>query len=130
MRRAPRRSRYKGSDKPISEIAGELGVAHVLEGSVRSAGDRIRVTAQLIRASDGFHLWSQNYDRDVADMIGIQEDLARNIATALETSMDPAALAQMAQAGTDSVEAYQEYLRGLQGQSEAFILARVSRRFG
>ena len=111
---------YKGTSKPISEIAAELGVAHVLEGSVRSAGDRIRVTAQLIRASDGFHLWSQNYDRDVADMIGIQEDLARNIATALETSMDPAALAQMAQAGTDSVEAYQEYLRGLQGQSDAF----------
>jgi len=112
---------YKGSDKPISEVAAELGVAHVLEGSVRSSGDRIRVTAQLIRASDGFHLWSQNYDRDAADMIGIQEDLARNIATALETSMDPGALAQMAQAGTDSVEAYQEYLRGLQGQSEAFI---------
>jgi TolB-like protein/predicted Zn-dependent protease len=112
---------YKGSDKPISEIAAELGVAHVLEGSVRSSGDRIRVTAQLIRASDGFHLWSQNYDRDVADMIGIQEDLARSIATALETSMDPEALAQMAQAGTDSVEAYQEYLRGLQGQSEAFL---------
>ena len=83
---------YKGTNKPISEIAAELGVAHVLEGSVRSAGDRIRVTAQLIRASDGFHLWSQNYDRDVADMIGIQEDLARNIATALETSMNPAAL--------------------------------------
>ncbi|NNK32000.1 MAG: hypothetical protein HKP02_02675 [Xanthomonadales bacterium] len=105
---------YKESNQDISEIAAELGVAHVLEGSVRSAGDRIRVTAQLIRASDGFHLWSQNYDRDVADMIGIQEDLARNIATALETSMDPEALAVMAQAGTDSVEAYQEYLRGLQ----------------
>jgi len=112
---------YKDSSKSISEIAAELGVAHVLEGSVRSAGDRIRVTAQLIRASDGFHLWSQNYDRDLADMIGIQEDLARNIATALKTSMDPEALAQMAQAGTDSVEAYQEYLRGLQGQSDAFV---------
>ena len=111
---------YKGSNRPISEIATELGVAHVLEGSVRSSADRIRVTAQLIRASDGFHLWSQNYDRDVADMIGIQEDLARNIATALETSMDPKALAQMAQAGTESVEAYQEYLRGLQAAAEAF----------
>jgi TolB-like protein/Tfp pilus assembly protein PilF len=111
---------YKGSNKPISEIAAELGVAHVLEGSVRSSADRIRVTAQLIRASDGFHLWSQNYDRDVADMIGIQEDLARNIATALETSMDPEALAQMARVGTESVEAYQEYLRGLQSAAEAF----------
>jgi TolB-like protein len=111
---------YKGSSKPISEIAAELGVAHVLEGSVRSATNRIRVTAQLIRASDGFHLWSQNYDRDVADMIGIQEDLAKSIATALETSMDPEALAQMAQVGTESVEAYQEYLRGLQSFSDSF----------
>jgi TolB-like protein/Tfp pilus assembly protein PilF len=114
---------YKGSNKPISEIADELGVAHVLEGSVRSSGERIRVTAQLIRASDGFHLWSQNYDRDVADMISIQEDLARNIALALETGMDPEALARMAQAGTDSIEAYQEYLRGLQLQSEAFLFS-------
>jgi len=110
---------YKGQSKPISEIADELGVAHVLEGSVRSAGDRIRVTAQLIRAADGFHLWSQNYDRDVADMIGIQEDLAKNIAIALETSMDPGAVAEMAQVGTDSVEAYQAYLRGLQLRAEA-----------
>ena len=112
---------FKGTNKDISEIAAELGVAHVLEGSVRSSGDRIRVTAQLIRASDGFHLWSQNYDRDVADMIGIQEDLASSIALALETTMDPEALAQMAKAGTRSVEAYQEYLRGLQLQTEAFV---------
>ncbi|HSM12188.1 MAG TPA: hypothetical protein VK827_11575, partial [Lysobacter sp.] len=119
---------YKDSDKSISAIAEELGVDHVLEGSVRSSADRIRVTAQLIRASDGFHLWSQNYDRDVADMIGIQEDLARNIATALETSMDPAALAQMAQAGTDSVEAYQEYLRGLQVQADGLTLPDPSRQ--
>ena len=112
---------FKGANKDISGIAAELGVAHVLEGSVRSSGDRIRVTAQLIRASDGFHLWSQNYDRDVADMIGIQEDLASSIAMALETSMDPEALAQMAQAGTRSVEAYREYLHGLQLQTEAFV---------
>ena len=112
---------YKGSSKDISEIAAELGVAHVLEGSVRSSADRIRVTAQLIRASDGFHLWSENYDRDVADMISIQEDLASNIAMALETTMDPEALAKMAQAGTGSIEAYQEYLRGLQLQTESNI---------
>jgi len=111
---------FKDTSKEIPEIAAELGVAHILEGSVRRSGDRIRVTAQLIRTSDGFHLWSQNYDRDVADMIGIQEDLAHSIATALETSMDPEALAQMARAGTESVEAYQEYLRGLQGRTDAF----------
>ena len=114
---------YKGSKQSISEIAKELGVAHVLEGSIRSGANRIRVTAQLIRASDGFHLWSQNYDRDVDDMIGIQEDLAFNIANALETSMDPQALAEMARVGTASVDAYREYLRGVEQALKSFNLS-------
>ena len=104
--------RYKGSTLDLPDIAKELGVAHVLEGSVRSSGDRIRVTAQLIRANDGFHVWSENYDRDIADMIEIQEDLAANIARALKTTMDPAALAAMTSVGTRSVAAYEAYLRG------------------
>jgi TolB-like protein len=103
---------YKDSKLSVPQIARELGVAHVLEGSVRSTPERIRVTAQLIRAADGFHVWSQTYDRDAADMIAIQEDLAKQIAIAMRTSMDPAALADMAQVGTRSVEAYQAYLRG------------------
>jgi TolB-like protein len=107
--------RYKDSELAIPEIAKELGVAHVLEGSVRSTPDRVRVTAQLIRASDGFHLWSQTYDRDIADMIQVQEDLAQQIALAMQTSMDPAALAAMAGVGTRSVEAYQAYIRGVAG---------------
>jgi TolB-like protein len=105
--------RYKGSTLAITQIAAELGVAHVLEGSVRSTAQRVRVTAQLIRAADGFHVWSQNYDRDPADMIEIQEDLARQIATAMQTSMDPQALAAMARVGTASVEAYQAYVQGV-----------------
>lgn len=105
--------RYKGSELAIPQIAQELGVAHVLEGSVRSTPQRIRVTAQLIRAADGFHLWSQTYDRDLADMIEIQEDLARQIAVAMQTSMDPQALSDMAAVGTRSVEAYQAYVRGV-----------------
>jgi TolB-like protein/thioredoxin-like negative regulator of GroEL len=120
---------YKGTDKPITVIAVELGVEHVLEGSIRSSNDRIRVTAQLIRASDGFHLWSENYDRDVDDMISIQEDLALSIATALETSMDPEALAEMAQVGTKSIEAYQSYLRGLQLRQEALTTSEGSEIF-
>jgi adenylate cyclase len=75
---------YKSTEKSISTIAEELGVAHVLEGSVRGSRDRIRVTAQLIRATDDFHLWSQTYDRDVEGVIGIQEDIALRIARALE----------------------------------------------
>ncbi len=105
--------KYKGSELAIPQIAAELGVAHVLEGSVRSTPQRIRVTAQLIRAADGFHLWSQTYDRDVADMIQMQEDLALQIATAMQTSMDPAALAEMLRVGTRSIEAYQAYMRGV-----------------
>ena len=104
---------YKNSDLDLPSIAKELGVAHVLEGSVRSSGERIRVTAQLIRAGDGFQVWSENYDRDTADMIAIQEDLARSIADVLETTMDPDALAQMATVGTQSVAAYQAYLQGV-----------------
>jgi TolB-like protein/tetratricopeptide (TPR) repeat protein len=114
---------YRGTSKSIADIARELGVAHVLEGSIRSGGERIRVTAQLIRASDGFHLWSESYDRGTDDMIGIQEDLARNIASVLETSMDPQALAEMAQVGTRSVAAYQAYLRGVQSYRESFSTA-------
>jgi TolB-like protein/Tfp pilus assembly protein PilF len=112
--------RYKGSTLDIPEIAAELGVAHVLEGSVRSSGTRIRVTAQLIRAEDGFHVWSENYDRDEADMIEIQEDLAVSIADALETTMDPAALAEMSQVGTRSVEAYKAFIQGRVVESFAF----------
>lgn len=110
---------YKGSTKDLRVIAGELGVAHILEGSVRRAGERLRVTAQLIRASDGFHLWSENYDRDAADVIEVQEDLAIKIASAMETTMDPEALKDMLSVGTRSVEAYQAYLRGMSSNARA-----------
>jgi TolB-like protein len=104
---------YKGSTLEITEIADSLGVAHVLEGSVRRSGERLRVTAQLIRASDGFHLWSQTYDRNFADLIDIQENVAFEIANALETAMDPEALAHMVSSGTASVPAFEAYLQGL-----------------
>jgi TolB-like protein len=104
---------YKGSNEDIIKIADALGVAHVLEGSVRRSDDRLRVTAQLIRASDGFHLWSENYDRSIADLIDIQENVAFEIANALETAMDPEALARMVSAGTSSIPAFEAYLQGL-----------------
>ena len=124
--------KFKGSNEDIPTIAGELGVAHILEGSVRSARDRLRVTAQLIRASDGFHLWSQTYDREPEDVIAIQEDIAIEIATALETAMDPEALARMVRSGTNSVPAYNAYLEGLAidsstlstGDTYSFLRAR------
>ena len=112
--------KYIDTDLDIRDIGAELGVAHVVEGSIRRSGDSIRVTAQLIRSDDGFHLWSQNYDREVSDVISIQEDLAVSIARALETSMDPAALEAMMMAGTRSVEAYESYLNGLALNYEYF----------
>jgi TolB-like protein/Flp pilus assembly protein TadD len=103
---------YKGSTDDVRTIAQALGVAHILEGSVRRSKERIRVTAQLIRADDGFHLWSQTYDREPDDVIEIQEDLAVQIARALKTAMDPEALERMMSAGTASVAAYESYLEG------------------
>ncbi len=105
--------KFKGTTEDIPTIAKALGVAHVLEGSVRRGRERLRVTAQLIRASDGFHLWSQSYDRNPDDVIAIQEEVAIEIARALDTAMDPEALAKMVSVGTASVPAYEAYLEAL-----------------
>jgi TolB-like protein len=104
---------FRGSGDTVPQIAARLRVATVLEGSVRRAGDHLRITAQLIRASDGFDLWSESYDRSSNDIIAIQEDVAKSIAEALKTTIDPKALAAMQRAGTQSVPAYDAYLRGL-----------------
>lgn len=104
---------FRGTTDDIPAIAAQLGVAHILEGSVRRAGDRLRVTAQLIRATDDTHLWSKNFDGSSDDSISIQEEIAFDIANALQTAMDPEELARMLSAGTRSVEAWEIYLRGL-----------------
>ena len=104
---------YRGSTLEIPEIADNLGVAHILEGSVRRAGERLRVTVQLIRAADDKHLWSRNFDGSIEDSIDIQEEIAVEIARQLQTAMDPEELAKMTSAGTRSVEAWEIYLRGL-----------------
>ena len=78
---------FKGKRIGIPEIARALGVAHVLEGSVQRAGDRVRITAQLIRASDGYHVWSDNYDRELDDIFGIQDEIAEKVGFALSVSL-------------------------------------------
>lgn len=97
----------------LREAARAASVAHVLTGSVRRAGGRLRVTADLVRASDGVHVWSQSYDRSAGDIITIQEDIGLRIAQALKTVTDPQKLRAMAASGTRSVAAYEAYLRGL-----------------
>lgn len=118
--RVAARTSTEGIDRgDVRTIGRKLNVAYVLEGSLRREDDRVRVTAQLIRSSDGFHLWSQNYDRSTADVIGIQEQIAIAIARSLKTVMSPDKLAAMVSLGTRSVDAYEEYLRGLAYQRAA-----------
>ena len=102
---------YRDTKGDLPRIAAELGVAHILEGSVRRAGDKLRVTAQLIRAMDDTHLWSETFDGTTEDSIAIQEQIALKIAQAMETAMDPEELARMLSAGTSSVEAWELYVR-------------------
>ena len=105
---------FKGDDiPPIPEIAERLGVRHVVEGSVRRSGERLRVTAQLIRANDGFHLWSENYDSTAADTIQVQENIAEKIAVSLDVVLDEDKSEAMRKAGLRDIEAFMAYQKGL-----------------
>ena len=104
---------FKGKDDPIPEIAAALGVAHIVEGSVRRSGERLRVTAQLIRAEDGFHLWSETYDHDTSDVFGVQTDIAEKIATALDVVLDDEQLEKMRSVGLQNPEAYVAFQKGV-----------------
>jgi TolB-like protein/DNA-binding winged helix-turn-helix (wHTH) protein len=105
---------YKGTRKDSAQIARELGVNLLLEGSVRRANDRVRVTAQLIQASDQTHLWAGSYDRDVSDILKLQSDVARGIAEKIQLTLSQQV--QESLAGTPRVDpaAYEDFLQGLQ----------------
>jgi TolB-like protein/tetratricopeptide (TPR) repeat protein len=102
---------FKGKNEDMKVIGEKLGVAHLLEGSVRKSGDQLRITAQLVKTSDGFHLWSQTYDRPLADIFKVQEEIAASVARALEVTLGVGALAG-SQGMTRNVEAYDAYLAG------------------
>lgn len=101
---------FKGQNKPVGEIAQVLGVEHILEGSVRKSGSQIRVTAQLIRVSDGFHMWSETYDRELVNIFVIQDEITDAIVNELRVKLDVETRA--APSTATSAEAYQEYLKG------------------
>lgn len=103
---------FKGANRDIREIALALRVGTVLEGSVRIDGDRVRVAAQLINAEDGFHLWSETYERELTDIFAIQRDLALSIASALEAELTPAERERLRRRPTVSPEAFALYLKG------------------
>ncbi|MDX1430367.1 MAG: hypothetical protein R3282_08770, partial [Rhodothermales bacterium] len=113
---------FKGKDQDLRIVGETLGVANVLEGSVRRQSDQVRVTAQLVRVSDGFHLWSNTYDRTLDDVFAIQDDIAENVAGSLQIVLDDEAWTAMQAAGVRNVDAFVAYQKG----KELFNLAHGS----
>ncbi len=105
---------FKGKDASIPSIAESLGVAHILEGSVRKSGDTVRITAQLIDARTDTHLWSETYDRKLEDIFAIQDEISSHIVEALKVALGAGGTetAALVQQPTDNLDAYQNYLRG------------------
>ncbi len=103
---------YKGKAVQVEEIARELGVAHILEGSVRKAGGRVRVTSQLVDANDGGHVWAERFDRDLTDIFAIQDEITHAIVEQLKVKLLPQEKQLIKQVPTENIEAYTYYLRG------------------
>jgi TolB-like protein len=106
---------FKGKNQNVREIAEALQVAHILEGSVQRAGNRVRITAQLIRADDGFHVWSSIFDRTIDDIFAIQDEIAEEVGSALSASLLGSDANMVAPgAGTRTVDAWDLYVRALE----------------
>jgi adenylate cyclase len=103
---------YKGRSVDVRAVGRELGVRSVLEGSIRRAGQRVRITAQLIDAESGGHLWGDRYDRDLTDIFEVQDDVTRRIVDALKVTLSPAEKARLAESEPSNIDAYDSFLRG------------------
>jgi adenylate cyclase len=117
---------YKGKHVDVPKVARELKVGHVLEGSVRKAGGRVRITAQLVDASSNDHVWAERYDRDLNDIFALQDEISAAIVNALKVKLLPAEKRAIERRGTDSVEAYnlylmarQSYIGGVEGEARS-----------
>ena len=103
---------YKGKSVDIRTIGRELGVRSVLEGSIRRVGNRVRITAQLINAANGAHLWAERYDRDLTDIFAVQDEVTRHIVDALKIKLTPDEAMRISDIPTTSIEAHDLFLRG------------------
>jgi adenylate cyclase len=101
---------FKGTSVDVPQVARQLNISHVLEGSVRKAGNRVRITAQLIDGVTGGHVWAERYDRDLTDIFALQDEISEAIVTALKLKLLPEEKRAIERRGTDSVEAYDLYL--------------------
>ena len=103
---------YKGKPVMVQQVSEELGVRYVLEGSVQKSGDKLRITAQLIDARTGNHLWSERYDRDLKDLFALQDGITKNVITALQVKLTEGETASGLGKGTKNLEAYLKLLKG------------------
>ena len=103
---------FKGKEQDVRSIGQRLQVTHVLEGSVRKSGERLRVTVQLTAVRDGYQLWTQRYDRDFTDVFAIQDDIARSVVNALKVQLGDQTTGQLFQRRAENLEAYHLYLKG------------------
>jgi eukaryotic-like serine/threonine-protein kinase len=113
-------SRYKSKPDDIAEIAKQLGVANILEGSVQKAADQVRVNVQLINAQTDSHLWADTYDRKLTDIFGVESEIAKAISDALQVSLTDSEEQALAAKPTNNPEAYDAYLRGLAFQARSY----------
>jgi TolB-like protein/class 3 adenylate cyclase len=104
---------YKGKPVKVKQVAEELGVKYVLEGSIRKAGDKIRITAQLIDSLSGHHLWAERYDRNLKEIFAVQDELTKNIITAMQVKLTEGEQVRAAAKGTNNLEAYLKYLQAM-----------------
>ena len=116
---------FKGKNQDLRDIGKALGVATVLEGSVRRDGERARITAQLVRTSDGIHLWSQTYDRTLDDSLAVQLDIAEKVAGVLQVVLDDGQRSKMRAAGVKDVDAFIAYQKGLKLYDDAHRVASI-----
>jgi adenylate cyclase len=105
---------YKGKPVNVKQVSRELGVRYVLEGSVQMAGDQLRVTAQLVDATTGNHLWSERYDRELKDIFALQDDITKKIITALQVKLTEGEQARTASKGTNNLDAYLKFLQSME----------------
>ena len=104
---------YKGQSPKVQDIGRELGVQYIVEGSVRKAGNRVRITAQLVEAESGNHLWAERYDRDLDDIFAVQDEVTHAIVTAIEPTLGSAERDRAHRKPTGSLDAWESYQRGL-----------------
>jgi adenylate cyclase len=103
---------YKGKSVNVQQVGKELGVRYILEGSVQKAAERVRITVQLIDATTGYHLWSENYDRDLSDIFALQDEITLKIIDALQIKLTWGEQARLWEGGTTSIRAYDKFARG------------------